>query len=89
MTTATIDLVTLAFGVFTLLEDAAAVAGTEGVCLFTDKVHIATVPTTGQVITVSANEGDAEVFFSSDGPWCPVFHWHEGRPKVEACWRAV
>src|SRR5262249_52259130 len=56
----------------------AAVAVTEGVRLFAGKSHIATLPTTGQVIKVSANEGDAEVFFPSDGRWYPVFTWFEG-----------
>ena len=50
-----------------LEEWRAAVAATEGVRLFTGKAHKATLPTTGQVIKVSANEGDAEVFFPSDG----------------------
>jgi len=67
-----------------LEEWRAAVAVTEGVRLFSDKAHMATVPTTGQVIKVSANEGDAEVFFSSDDRWYPVFHWHEGSAAFNA-----
>jgi len=45
------------------------VAVTEVDRLFGGKAHVATVPTTGEVIKVSANEGDAEVFFQSDGRW--------------------
>ena len=41
-----------------LEEWRAAVAVTAGVRLFAGKSHIATLPTTGQVIKVSANEGD-------------------------------
>jgi hypothetical protein len=67
-----------------LEEWRAAVAVTEGVRFFSDKTHVATVPTTGQVIKVSANEGDAEVFFPSDGQWYPVFHWHEGSTAFNA-----
>jgi hypothetical protein len=60
------------------------VAVTEGVRLFGGKAHVATVPTTGLVIKVSANEGDAEVFFQSDGRWYPVFTWFEGSASFVA-----
>jgi hypothetical protein len=61
-----------------------AVTVTEGVRLFGGKAHVATVPTTGQVIKVSAKEGDAEVFFQSDGRWYPVFAWFEGSVSFAA-----
>ena len=67
-----------------LEEWRAAVAVTEGVRLFGGKAHVATVPTTGQVIKISANEGDAEVFFQSDGRWYPVFRWFEGSASFAA-----
>ena len=67
-----------------LEEWRAAVAVTEGVRVFTGKSHIATLPTTGQVIKVSANEGDAEVFFPSDDRWYLVFTWFEGSASFAA-----
>lgn len=67
-----------------LEEWRAAVAATEGVRLFSGKAHIATLPTKGQVVKVSANEGDAEVFFPSDGQWYPVFRWFEGSASFAA-----
>jgi len=66
-----------------LEEWRAAVAVTEGVRLFGGRAHVAEAPT-GQIIKVSANEGDAEVFFPSDGRWYPVFYWHEGSAAFTA-----
>ena len=66
-----------------LEEWRAAVAVTEGVRLFGGRAHVAEAPT-GQIIKVSANEGDAEVFFPSDDRWYPVFTWFEGSASFAA-----
>jgi hypothetical protein len=67
-----------------LEEWRAVVAASEGVRLFAGKAHLTTNPMTGEVIKVSTNEGDAEVFFPCDGRWYPVFHWYEGSAAFNA-----
>jgi hypothetical protein len=58
-----------------LAECRAAVAATEGVRLFAARAHTITNPKTGEVISIPAREGDAEVFFSDGGQWHSVFRW--------------
>src|SRR6478736_1444784 len=53
----------------------AAVEGTEGVRLYAAKAHTITNPKTGEVISIGAREGDAEVFFPEIGQWHSVFRW--------------
>jgi hypothetical protein len=52
-----------------------AVQATEGVRLFGANAHRIRNPKTGEVISVGAREGDAEVFFADVGEWRAVFLW--------------
>jgi hypothetical protein len=58
-----------------LEEWRAAIAATEGVRLVTAAAHTWTNPASGQVLSVPAQDGDAEVFFPADGQWRSVFRW--------------
>lgn len=60
-----------------------AVKATEGVRLFTAASHTLTIPSTGQVATFRASEGDTEVFFPDVGQWHFVFLWR-GKSAVFA-----
>jgi len=44
--------------------------------LFTESAHTITNPKTGEVISIGAREGDAEVLFP-DGEWISVFRWRD------------
>lgn len=57
-----------------LSEWRAAIEATEGVRLFAATAHTITNPKTGEVISIGAREGDAEVLFP-DGEWISVFRW--------------
>lgn len=57
-----------------LSEWIAAVESTNGVRLFSAPAHTITNPKTGEVISLGARKGDAEVQFSSD-EWHAVFRW--------------
>jgi hypothetical protein len=59
-----------------LKEWRAAVAATEGVRLFADKVHILDIP--GHVLCSPANEGDVEVWSPKDRQWHWGFRWEGG-----------
>jgi hypothetical protein len=58
-----------------LEEWRAAIAATPGVRLFAAAEHTWTNPASGQVISIPAHDGDAEVFFPADGQWRSVFRW--------------
>ena len=58
-----------------LSEWQAAVEATEGVRLCSAAAHTITNPKTGEVISMGAREGDAEVFFPDSGKWHSVFRW--------------
>jgi hypothetical protein len=59
-----------------LSEWLAAVKAIEGLRLFSAAEHTITNPKTGEVISVDAQVGDAEVFFPDTGEWHSVFRWH-------------
>lgn len=52
----------------------AAIEATEGVRVFAAAAHTVTNPKTGEVISIGAREGDAEVLIP-DGEWISVFRW--------------
>jgi len=58
-----------------LPEWSAAVAETEGVRPASGEAQTATNPKTGEVISIAARAGDAEVFFPDNGEWHSVFRW--------------
>ena len=58
-----------------LSEWRTAVEATEGVRLSAASAHTITNPKTGEVISIGAREGDAEVLFSDTGQWRLVFRW--------------
>ena len=58
----------------TLNEWLAAVGATEGLRLFAAAARTVTNPQTGEVISIRASEGDAEVLFP-DGERRSVFRW--------------
>lgn len=51
-----------------------AIEVTDGVRMFAAASHTITNPTTGEVISIGACDGDAEVLFP-DGEWRSVFCW--------------
>jgi len=51
-----------------------AVDSTDGVRLFAAAAHTITNPKTGEVISMGARDGDAEVLFPG-GEWHSVFRW--------------
>ena len=55
-----------------------AVAAVEGVRLSAADGHTTTNPVTGEVITLGARRGDAEVYFPEDSKWHWVFRWLGG-----------
>jgi len=57
-----------------LSEWRGAVEATEGVRLFAAAAHTITNPKTGEVISIGARDGDAEVLFPG-GEWHSVFRW--------------
>jgi hypothetical protein len=57
-----------------LSEWRAAVGVTDGVRLFAAPAHTIKNPKTGEMISIAAREGDAEVLFP-DGVWRSVFRW--------------
>jgi hypothetical protein len=58
-----------------LEEWKAAVSATPGVRLVEAPAHTAINPQTGEVISIGARDGDAEVFFADDREWRFVFRW--------------
>jgi hypothetical protein len=59
----------------TLDEWLAAITSRPGVRPFTAEAHTITNPKTGEVISLGARRGDAEVYFPHDGRWYPAFSW--------------
>ena len=59
----------------TLEEWRAATASTDGIRLRAAVPHTITNPKTGEIISMSSREGDAEVFFTQDDRWQFVFRW--------------
>jgi len=59
-------------------EWCAAVAATEGLRL-TTKDAVARNPTTGEVIRISRNDGDVEVYFPEEDAWFPCVRYDGGR----------
>jgi len=57
-----------------LSEWCAAIESTDGVRLFVAAAHTITNPKTGEVISIGARDGDAEVLFPG-GEWHSVFRW--------------
>jgi hypothetical protein len=57
-----------------LSEWRGAVESTDGVRMFAAAAHTITNPKTGEVISIGARDGDAEVLFPS-GEWHSVFRW--------------
>ncbi len=58
-----------------LEEWCAAVGEISGVRLFADGAHTFTNPATGEVISLGARKGDAEVLFADSREWHSVFRW--------------
>ena len=65
-----------------LSEWRAAVESTDGARMFAAAAHTITNPKTGEVISIGARDGDAEVLFP-DGEWHSVFRW-QGESAVFA-----
>jgi hypothetical protein len=65
-----------------LEEWKAVVAAVPSVRLFAESDHIVTSPTTGEIISFPAGEGDVEVFFPSDSAWHLVFRWHAASGSI-------
>jgi hypothetical protein len=55
----------------------AAIEATEGVRLFAAAAHTITNPKTGELVSIGARDGDAEVLFLA-GEWVSVFRWRDG-----------
>jgi len=64
-----------------LEEWKAALSAAEGVRLLSDREVRTTNPKTGEVISISTRDGDAEVFWTEDGKWRPAFSWRRGSVK--------
>ena len=62
----------------------AAVKATEGIRLLATTAHTITNPTTGEVIRLSASEGDAEVFFPDLDKWHSAFRWRDDSAAFDA-----
>jgi hypothetical protein len=62
----------------------AALSATEGVRLCPPGANIFTNPKTGEIISIPRRDGDAEVYFSDERVWHPVFRWFEGAAHVNA-----
>lgn len=62
----------------------AALSATKGVRLCSSGAHTITNPKTAEVISVPKRDGDAEVYFSDEGGWHPVFRWFNGAAHVNA-----
>jgi len=62
----------------------AALSATEGVRLCPPGDNTITNPKTGEVISIPRRDGDAEVYFSDERAWRPVFRWFEGAAHVNA-----
>jgi hypothetical protein len=62
----------------------AALSATEGVRLCPPGANTITNPKTGEVISIPRRDGDAEVYFSDERAWHPVFRWFEGAAHVNA-----
>ena len=60
----------------------AAIESTDGVRWFAAAAHTITNPKTGEVISLAARDGDAEVLFPG-GKWHSVFRW-DGESAVFA-----
>ena len=59
-----------------LSEWRAAVGSTKGVRLLSAAAHTVTNPKPGEVISMGASDGDAEVLFSNESEWRFVFRWN-------------
>ena len=62
----------------------AALSAIEGVRLCPTGADTITNPKTGEVISIPRREGDAEVYFSDERAWRPVFRWFDGAAHVNA-----
>ena len=60
-----------------LSEWQAAINATEGVRLFAAAAHTGINQKTGEVVSLRADEGDAEVYFPESGEWGSAFRWRE------------
>ena len=58
----------------------AALSATEGVRLLVGREVRATNPKTGDVVSISIRDGDAEVLWA-EGEWRPAFSWSRGSIK--------
>lgn len=61
-----------------------ALLATEGVRLCPPGANTVTNPKTGEIISIPRRDGDAEVYFSDERAWQPVFRWFEGAAHVNA-----
>jgi hypothetical protein len=61
----------------TLSEWRSAVEATPGVRLFAAEAHTGMNPKTGEVLSIRANEGDAEVLFPDSSEWGSGFRWYD------------
>ena len=61
-----------------------ALSTTEGVRLCPPGANSLTKPKTGEVISIPKRDGDAEVYFSDERVWRPVFRWFKGAAHVNA-----
>lgn len=67
------------------LEDwKAALSAMEGVRLGPAGANTITNPKTGEVISIPRRDGDAEVYFSDERAWRPIFRWFEGAAHFNA-----
>jgi len=62
----------------------AALSSTEGVRLCPPGANRIANPKTGQVISIPRRDGDADVYFSDERVWYPVFRWFNGAAHVNA-----
>jgi hypothetical protein len=61
-----------------------AVAGTEGVRHRPPGLFSVTNPTTGEVLSIPTEDGDAEVYFPREDKWHLVFRWRRGSASFKA-----
>lgn len=62
----------------------AALTATEGVRLCPPGAYTKVNPKTGETISISPGDGDAEVYFPEEDTWHAVFRWFEGAAHVNA-----
>mgnify|MGYP000896878071 CR=1 FL=1 len=61
-----------------------ALSATEGVRTCPSGANSITNPKTGGIISIPSRDGDAEVYFSDERAWHPVFRWFKGAAHVNA-----